>query len=156
MVYKEFSQTTKVTQIFRQEFWKGLAEKYKKSGSFFANISPRARHYFQTGAGKSGIAYRHIDMKGQIQVDVYIAEIPLQTHKRYYNQLCANKEHIEKVFGKPLVWQPANGKNYSRIFYSITDWGLEDKEHWSKLQDRLVEEMYALRKAFQPEIDNLT
>jgi hypothetical protein len=141
--------------IQRMEFWKEIVEKYKKRGSFFANISPAKDHWINTGAGKSGIAYSQIVMMNDLRVEVYISTPSPETNKRYFDQLFANKEKIEKVFGKPLDWQRLDNKTASRICYTIAGHGLKDREYWSDMQDQLVDEMYNLRRAFQDEIDKL-
>ncbi|MBI5081535.1 MAG: DUF4268 domain-containing protein [Chloroflexi bacterium] len=141
--------------IQRLEFWKQILEKYKKRGTFFSNISPAKDHWINTGAGKAGVAYSQIVMMDALRVEVYISSSNQEANKRYFDQLLAHKEKIEKIFGKPLVWQRLNEKTASRICYTIEGRGLKDKEQWDEMQEMLVEEMYNLRKAFQDEIDKL-
>lgn len=141
--------------ILRLEFWKQILEKYKKRGAFFANISPAKDHWLNTGAGKAGIAYSQVVMKDAIRAELYLSTSNQETNKRYFDQLFAKKEQIEKAFGKPLEWQRLNDKTACRICYTIEGHGLKDKEHWPEMQDQLVEEMYKLRSVFQDEIDKL-
>lgn len=141
--------------IQRLEFWKQILEKYKKRGTFFANISPAKDHWLNTGAGKGGITYSQIVMMNALRVEVYMSSNNQEANKRYFDQLFSNKEKIEKSFGKPFDWQRLDEKTASRICYVIEGRGLKDKEHWSEMQDKLIEEMYNLRKAFQDEIDKL-
>jgi hypothetical protein len=139
----------------RLEFWKATLEKYKKRGLFFANISPGKDNWISTSAGKSGIGYNQLIMMNGMRVEVYIATNNRQTNKRYFDQLFANKERIEHAFGKPLDWQRLESKNACRISYTIEGHGLKNKELWPEMQEQLVDEMYALRSAFQREIENL-
>lgn len=141
--------------VLRLDFWKGLIEKYKQRGSFFANVSPSKENWLQTGAGKSGVSYSQVVMMDGIRIEVYIATSNQEINKRFFDRLYAQKESIEKAFGKALDWQRLDDKTASRICYSVDGKGLKNKEHWSELQDQLVDEMYALRKAFQSEIDRL-
>ncbi len=90
-----------------------------------------------------------------IRVEVYISSNNQEANKRHFDQLLAHKEKIEETFGKPLDWQRMETRSASRICYTIDGHGLKDREHWQEIQDKLVEEMYNLRKAFQDEIDKL-
>jgi hypothetical protein len=141
--------------ILRMEFWRQTLEKFKKKGTFFSNISPSKDQWIGTGSGKSGIAYNQIVLKDGARAEVYISTPNQETNKRYFDQLISKKEKIENAFGKSLYWQRMDDKTASRISYAIKDYGLKDKEHWSEMQDQLVDELYSLRDAFQEEIDKL-
>ena len=139
----------------RIEFWKQTLEKFKKQGTFFANISPGKDHWVSTTSGKPGVAYSQVVLRDGVRVEVYIATPNVETNKRYFDQLYSKKEKIEETFRKQLYWQRLDDKTASRISYTVNGSGLKDREHWPEMQDKLVEEMYNLRKAFQEEIDKL-
>lgn len=141
--------------ILRSEFWTQTLEKLKKKGSFFSNISPGKDQWIGTGSGKSGIAYNLVVLKDGIRVEIYISTPSQETNKSYFDQLLSKKEKVEQAFGKPLFWQRLDDKTASRISYTIEGYGWMHRDHWPEMEDRLVEEIYNLRKALQDEIEKL-
>ncbi len=53
------------------------------------------------------------------------------------------------IFGEPLDWQLLPDKRASRIRFVVSNYGLEDQDHWDELQDQLIESMIKLEKAFR-------
>ena len=66
-----------------------------------------------------------------------------------------NKEKIEQVFDEELFWQRLDNNQNSRISYRIEGIGLREQEKWDGLQDKMIDAMMRLEKAFKPYIRKL-
>jgi hypothetical protein len=69
-----------------------------------------------------------------------------------FNTFLQHKVEIEELFGGPLDWQLLPDKRASRIRFVISSFGLIDQDHWDELQDKLIDMMIRLEKAFKPYI----
>ncbi|GIV15701.1 MAG: hypothetical protein KatS3mg022_1136 [Armatimonadota bacterium] len=140
----------------RRTFWEQLLERAKKSKlSLFERISPSIQNWISAGAGKSGIGYAFVIRMEDAQVEVYIDTGEEAANKRIFDALYAQKEMIEQEFGNNLDWQRLEGKRACRIRYVIEGGGLQNTERWEQVQDRMIEAMKRLEKAFQARIAGL-
>lgn len=134
----------------RLKFWEQLLEKAKSKTNLHAKISPGKENWISAGAGKSGLSYSYVVRMEDAQVELYIDRGEGEWNKRVFNALMQHKLEIEDLFGGPLDWQLLPDKRASRIRFVIPDYGLKDQDHWNELQERLIEAMIRLDKAFQP------
>lgn len=145
------------THYLRKEFWKQLLEKANKKTDLHKNVTPRYDHWISAGAGKAGISYNYLIFKNSGGVDIYFdkGKGSDKINKQRFDELYKHKKEIEKIFGKKLIWQRLDGKRASRIRFDIKGIGLKDKEKWSELQDKMIDAMIRLEKAFSPYIKYL-
>jgi hypothetical protein len=137
----------------RMEFWQQLLRKARARTDLHATISPSSGNWISTGAGKTGLSYGYVVRLNEAQVELYIDHHDKEWNKTVFNALLRSKREIEQRFGAPLDWQALPNKRASRICYVIPEYGLIDEDHWSDLQDRMIDLMIKLDEAFRPCIE---
>lgn len=150
---KEFAER----HHLRKEFWTLLLVKAKTKTRLHSNVSPCIYHWIGTGAGKSGIGYNYIITNDYVASEIYFdrgKEFPSLNKERFDN-LYKNKDEIEKIFGGKLSWERLDKKRASRIVLRFRGAGLRDKDKWSEIQDKMIDSMIRLEKAFKPYIEKL-
>jgi hypothetical protein len=75
--------------------------------------------------------------------------------KRIFDSLYANRDTIEQAFGDRLEWQRLDHQRTSHIRYVISGGGLQNKDRWPEIQDRMIDAMVRLERALGPEIQRL-
>src|SRR3989344_3332176 len=78
-----------------------------------------------------------------------------QLIKARFDELFQYKNRIERKFGKKLDWQRLDDRRASRIKIEFKGVGLRNKEHWSKLQDKMITAMVRMKEVFDPYIVSL-
>lgn len=136
----------------RMKFWEQLLDKAKEKTQLHIHTKPTINNYIGAGAGMSGLAYNYIVLMDSARVELYISRPDGEWNNQTFQYFSQNKEAIESLFGEPLDWQPLPDKNACRICYWITDYGLSNEDSWEELQDRLIDAMVRLQRAFQPYI----
>lgn len=141
----------------RKEFWTQLLDLAKTRTKLHSNITPPIYHWIGAGAGKSGIGYNYAITNEYGSAEVYLdrgKEYP-NLNKERFDALFSHKDDIEKIFGEKLSWERLDKKRASRIAYRINGVGLRDKDRWPELQEKMIDAMARLEKAFAPHIRNL-
>ena len=106
-----------------------------------------------TGAGKSGIGYNYGVTYKYTSCEIYLDkgkeyEEP-NINKLRFDQLYKNKEKIETDFGGKLNWERLDDRRASRISFKFEGIGLKDKDKWDDLQNRMIDTMIRMEKAFR-------
>jgi len=70
--------------------------------------------------------------------------------------LFARREEIEHVFGAALEWDRHSQGHGSYIRYKLAGGGLQEREAWPELQERMIEAMVRFQKALGPVIRGVT
>lgn len=153
---KEFAQR----HVLRKKFWTTLLERSKGRTRLFSNITPNTDHWLWTGSGKSGIAFSYLITNKYAGCEVYLTKGKEEgstenPNKLWFDQFYKQKEQIEKVFGQTLDWQRLDDKWAARIACHYPGLTLQDQEKWPEIQEKMIETMIRLEKAFRPFIDNL-
>ncbi|MBU1350021.1 MAG: DUF4268 domain-containing protein [Bacteroidetes bacterium] len=141
----------------RKEFWTQLIEKLKGRTKLHANLSPVIYHWIGTGAGRSGVGYNYVVTNDYVSSEVYLdrgKDYPTLNKERF-DALYKNKEVIEKNFGGQLSWERLDKKRASRIVIRFKDFGLKNKETWNEAQEKMIDSMIRIEKAFKPYIEKL-
>jgi len=142
--------------ILRKEFWTVLLEKAKGKTSLHSNISPGIYSWIGTGAGKQGISYNYVITKKYGGCEIYFDKgkdyIKPNINKIRFDKLYKHKNQIEKKFGGKLNWERLDNARASRISIKFKGKGLNDKENWGKLQDKMIDVMIRLERAFKDSI----
>jgi len=141
----------------REKFWTQLLDKSNKKMKLFTNVSPSTDSWIAAGAGKSGIVYEYTILRNSGGVEVYFSRGKgyESLNKDRFDALFKKKGEIEKEFGGPLNWERLDNRSASRISLKFEMGGWEDKEKWDELQDKMVDAMIRLEKAFKKHIHQL-
>ena len=141
--------------LLRMEFWKQLLERARVRTQLHARRSPSTDNWISTSAGRGGFEYNYAIRMEDAQVEVYIDRGDAEQNKQIFDALYEHKTEIEAAFGEPLEWQRLDVKRASRVRLLLADGGLLDQQHWSEIQDRMIDAMIRLERAFKPEIQRL-
>jgi hypothetical protein len=147
-----------VRDLERTKFWTGLLDKAKQKSRLHANLSPTIYNWTGTSAGlPSGLWFNYSIRKHDGQVELYIDsdQDDGERNTSIFNKFMQKKNDIEEAFGEPLEWQALESRRACRIRLVIEGGGWRDENCWSEVQDRMVDAMTRLEKAFAPHFKNL-
>ena len=152
---KEYAQR----HVLRKEFWTQLLEKAKEKTDLHSNVSPNIYSWVAAGAGKSGIVYSYVITYKFAEVEIYLDrgkefEEP-NINKIRFDKLYENKGEIEKDFGGELNWERLDNRRACRISVVFKNVGLNDKDKWDSIQNKMIDSMIRLEKAFRRHIRQL-
>ena len=152
---KEYAQR----HILRKEFWTQLLEKAKEKTDLHSNVSPNIYSWVAAGAGKSGIVYSYVITYKFGGVEIYLDrgkefEEP-NINKIRFDKLYKSKEEIENDFGGKLDWERLENRRACRISLKFKNVGLNDKDKWNDIQNKMIDAMIRLEKAFRKHIRKL-
>lgn len=139
----------------RYDFWSGLLKKAKEKNADFQNLSPTYYHWIGKGGGKRGVDFNFVITQNNANVEIYFDTGKKEPNKEMFDYLHGHKKDIENVFKENLDWQRLDSKRASRIMFKFDGIGLFNKELWEGLQDKMVDKMILLEKAFKPFIEQL-
>ena len=139
----------------RYEFWKTLLDRSKARTRLFSSISPSRYDWIGTSAGKRGLMYIYAILKDWASVELYIDRGNKEQNKRIFDQLFNKKQEIEEAFGEPLVWERLDNRRACRIRRDYKGIGWKDEDKWEELQDKMIDAMIRLEKAFKRHIKEL-
>jgi hypothetical protein len=139
----------------RLEFWEQLLERAKEKTSLHARRSATAYSSLNAGAGKTGIVFQYRIRMDSAEVALRIRRDTAEESKRIFDSLYARKDTIERAFGDPLAWLRCDDVRNSRISYAISFGGLQDRDRWLEIQERMVDAMARLEKALKPDLQRL-
>jgi len=152
---KEYAQR----HILRKEFWTQLLEKAKEKTDLHSNVSPSMYSWIGAGAGKSGITYNYYITYKHASCEIYLDRgkefVEPNINKIRFDQLYKHKNKIEKEFGGKLNWYRLDDRRASAVNVRFEGIDLNDKEKWDKLQNKMIDTMIRLEKAFGKYIKSL-
>ena len=142
----------------RLEFWKQLLDKAKLKTKLHSKVSPSKYHWIGAGSGKSGISYNYVILNSYVGCEVYLDKgkkyAEPNINKKRFDELIKHQEQIEESFGDKLVWERLDDKRACRISF-VLDYGINDKEKWSEMQEKMIDNMVRLEKATKQYIQQL-
>lgn len=144
-------------QILLKKFWTNLLDYSLTKTRLFSNISPPPYTWIGAGIGKTGtgINLSITNTRGQVEVYLDRGSDSQELNKQRFDILHSHRREIEKVFGKPLIWDRLDKKRASRIAYRSEGIGLADQENWPELQKRMIDGAISLNEAVKPYISKL-
>jgi hypothetical protein len=137
-------------QIFRR-FWAQLIDRSRAKTAVVAGRSTSTDHWLTGSIGKAGFAPTFTMKQQDSRVELYIdlGKGAEQRNMDAFDALQAQREMIEGSFGSPLEWQPLPDSRGCRVF-SLVEGGWKTPEaDWPDLQDRLIDAMVQLERAFR-------
>lgn len=141
----------------RHEFLTGLLEQAKSKTKLHSAVSAGWNHWVGTGAGKSGLVYNYLILKGEVAIELYVdrGKGADEENKRIFDQLFGQRKEIERDFGDSLDWQRLDEKRACRIRKIIASSGFKEKDKWKEIQALMIDAMVRFEKAFKPRIEKL-
>jgi hypothetical protein len=139
----------------RLEFWRQLLDKSRGKTDLFVNVSPSKENWLSTGAGRTGLSYCYVILMDSARVELYIDTPRKEENKRIFDALYKERERIEADFGERLEWQRLDDRKASRIARTIEGKGLKDVDAWADLQEKMIDAMIRLERAFKERIKGI-
>ncbi|TQD25664.1 DUF4268 domain-containing protein [Methanolobus vulcani] len=150
---EEFAERHKL----RLEFWERMLEKMKGRTQLHSNKSPTKNYWLSTTAGRPGLSYIYNITKDAASVGLYIdkGKDSEEINRQIFNIFHDKKDDIEANFGGPLIWDVVEGRRYCGIRWDTYDSGLFNQDKWDSLQNKLIDAMIRLERAFKKHIQEL-
>lgn len=142
----------------RKRWWTMLIERSAKVNKLHAHITSGEYSWIGASSGVRGLSLNYVVSQDECAAELYIdrGKDAEEENKAIYDQLLANRDHIDKAFGEPLIWQRLEGKRACRIRHTQTGGGYRSpEEQWPKLQDKIIMDMDRLEKALRPYLKQL-
>lgn len=143
-------------EILRQ-FWTQLIQKLKERRiTLHSNLSTTKNSFLGTSANLNSLMLSYVIRKRDSQVELYIDKYSTEEQNlEVFNHFLASKEAIENAYGGELVWQELPNIRAKRIASILGEGGLDDRDNWDIIQDKMIDAMGRLHKALKPYIANL-
>lgn len=137
----------------RYRFFKQLLDKAKTSTKLHANISPSSHNW--VSATINQFQFNYVTRQHDVHVELYIDidHDSGEKNKTIFDKLHDKKEHIEKEFGEPLIWERLDQKQACRIRNKVEIGGYRDEDKWSEIHEAMIDTMIRLEKAVRPHIE---
>lgn len=135
------------------KFLRRLHERAKTRTPLHANVKVGNHNSFGVSAGKRGLSYGYIVVMDRGIVNLYINNGNLEWNKDEFTRLYEHKTEIEEVFGEKLEWHLMPEQKSSYIRFTISGYNLRNIDTWVEFQDKLIDAMIRLEKAFRPFIN---
>jgi hypothetical protein len=142
----------------RKRWWTQLIERSAKISKLHAHITPGEYSWIGTSSGVRGLNLNYSITQDECGAELYIdrGKGREEENKSIFDQLFANREEIEKVFGGPLSWERLEGKRACRIKYSQEGGYRAPEDQWPKMQEDIIAAMNRLEQALRPFLKQLT
>ena len=137
----------------RKDFWTELLKRSNQQTDLFSRKTAGVENYLNIGGGKTGLYYNYIINYKHARIELYIDFKDYDENKKYFDNLLLEKRDIEKSIGESLVWDRLEKNRASIIRLIIDDDGLNDRERWTALQDKMIHAMIKFVDTFSPYIN---
>jgi hypothetical protein len=131
-------------------FLRQLHERAKNRTPLHAKVKLGYHNSFGVSAGKSGLRYGYIVVMDRGIVNLYIDNGDKEWNKDEFTRLYEHKTKIEEVFGEKLEWHLMPEQKSSYIRFTVSGYNLRSKDTWIEFQDKLIDAMIRLERAFRP------
>jgi hypothetical protein len=139
----------------RRRYWDGLLERAKARTRLHAAVSASEHNWIGTGAGKTGLSLNYVVTQHASTVELYIDTRDPDDNQRIFDALHAHKAEIEAKVGRPVSWEPLEGKRACRIAVRMESGGYRDDAQWPQIQDEMIDSMIRLQEALDPYLKRL-
>lgn len=138
----------------RRNFWRSLLD-VAPPGHPHENVSPGPENWLHAGAGASGFSLTYRVRRRSADVRVTVHGDSAEVNQRRFDELFAQRDEVEALFGGVLTWDPKPEANKCEI--RARDWpiGLDDVDRWPELHHDMVATMRTLAQAIQPALRGL-
>ncbi|MBZ0287979.1 MAG: DUF4268 domain-containing protein, partial [Anaerolineae bacterium] len=137
------------------QFWKLLQERSQGRTDLFTNLSSLDTYFLSTSAGRKGVKLGYLIALQWGTVNVYIDIGDKARNKAFFDALYAQREAIEAEMNETLDWRRLDNKRACQFGRKFEDGGLENRDSWPKLIDRMIDSMIRLDKAVRPRLNGI-
>jgi len=113
------------------------------------------QNWISSGAGKSGLSWLIAITKKNARIDFRLSSPSSEINKKRFDFLFSNKNKIENIFGKPIIWDFKENRKQNNLRTISPLGGIDDEDKWPAIQNDLVERIIRLEKALRPYIKEL-
>jgi hypothetical protein len=135
----------------RSRFLKHLWETAMKITRVHEDQRPVVQHSSISARLRPGISFNYLIRRADSRAEFY-AEFSDRT-EILFHQLRAQRAEIEQTYGRPLHWQERRERRILRVQEIVEGGFLSPEASWPAIQEKLVDAMIRLDKAFRPLLD---
>lgn len=149
------------SKILQRDFWTAFCDYVKEQGSNIKTTKPLPQHWMNIAIGRTGIKLCAIasfwdsvaeSFSGhELRVELVLED---NNSKKYFEQLEAEKEGIEKDVGDQLTWHNPPEKRMCRIHIRKSA-DLKDKNKWPDQHEWLLNKLQLFYKVFATRVKQL-
>ena len=133
----------------RTEFWHLALEALRNANvGLYANVRPGKDHWLNAGFGLTGVHYSMIFNRDEARVDFALSTASKEINKALFDQLYANRERYESLYGGKLNWRRMDDKKASYVECAEPFDG-HNRDCWPQMVDWLVEHVRRMERTFQ-------
>ena len=139
----------------RTEFWHLTLEALRSANvDLYANVRPGKDNWLNASFGLTGVHYSMIFNRDEARVDFALGTGSQEINKALFDNLHANREHYESLYGGPLNWRRMDDNKASLVVCAKPFDG-HNRECWPQMVDWLVEHVQRMARTFQGQEANL-
>jgi hypothetical protein len=149
------------SKILQRDFWTAFSDYVKEQDSNIKTTKPLPQHWMNIAIGRTGIKLAAIasfwdsvaeSFSGhELRVELVLED---SNSKKYFEQLEAEKEEIEKTVGDQLTWHNPLEKRMCRIHIRKST-NLKDKSKWPEQHGWLLSKLELFYKVFATRVKQL-
>jgi len=132
----------------RARFLKELWETALKITRLHETQRPVVQHSSISVRARTGVSFNYIIRRADSRVEFH-AEFGERT-EMLFHELQAQRSAIEQSYGRPLHWQERRERKILRVQEIIEGGFLSPEASWPSIQEKLIDAMIRLEKAFRP------
>ena len=153
--YNDNTTGTPSRFLIRKKFWQKLLPQMNEVTNVFDQISPSKQTSISASAGVSGISYYCTATKRGADIDILISTSDKQKNKRFFSQLYAKRDEIEKAFGRSIDWKELPEYKLSAIGISLHNLTIFEENDWDTMCSFMCENMPKMISTFDKYIKEL-
>ncbi len=139
----------------RPRFWEALLNLSREQTTLHSSNGPVKGNVLACTAGYPGVKYGYALHRQNCSVQLAIETGDRTRNKTLFDILARKQEAIEKVLGRPLMWERMPRQKASRIKLTLETGSYRSEANWPRMQQAMITAMIALEAALQPHIDTL-
>jgi hypothetical protein len=132
----------------RAQFLKELWETALKITRLHESQRPVVQHSSISMRVRNDVSFNYIIRRADSRVEFH-AELSERT-EILFHELQAQRADIEQAYGRPLHWQERRERKVLRVQEIIEGGFLSPEASWPSIQEKLIDAMIRLEKAFRP------
>jgi len=144
----EVQETMQNRHLVRLKFWEQFLNSSNQKTNLFSNNSPSKESWIGKGIGMSGGNMNLVISGNYCRSEIYINKGVKELNKEIFDYLLSQKEKIESITERELVWERMDDNVTSRIKLELSGVSYFEEEDWVKMIDFLIDSSIRMEKAF--------